>query len=139
MTTKEIIYYLSGKCLFSKKLNKSGCKIGSTRHILPRMKTYQTLYSDRVPLICYFEIDADCYKVQNKIRLYLSEYLLSGGGRYIYDSEYVTVEKLEEIFRMEGINAVKFYGDELDFTERLSKEEREVISKEDDEIYNSAN
>jgi hypothetical protein len=43
------------------------------------------------------------------------------------------VEKLEEIFRMEGINAIKCYGDELDFTERLSKDEREVISKEDDE------
>jgi len=47
---------------------------------------------------------------------------------------HVTVEKLEEFFRIEGTNAVKCYGDELDFTERLSKEERGVISKEDDEI-----
>lgn len=137
MTSKDIIYYLSGKCLFSEKLQKSGCKIGSTRHILPRMKTYQRLYSDKVPLICYFKIDTDCYEVENKIILYLREYLLnSGGGKNIYDSEYVTVEKLEEIFKRDGISYVKCYPSETDFknyAENLSKEERRDISKEDDE------
>lgn len=136
MTTKDIIYYLSGKCLFSEKLNKSGCKIGSTRHILPRMKTYQTGYSDRVPLICYFEIDKNCYEVDNKIKNHFDSCRLktmgSTGGTEIYDSEVLTVKKLEEFFKMEDIFAVKYEPNDLDFTERLNKEEREIISKEDD-------
>ena len=137
MASKDIIYYLSGKCLFSEDLNTFGCKIGSTKHILPRMKTYQTGYSDRVPLICYFEIDKNCYEVDNKIKTHFDKYRLntmgSKGGTEIYNSEVLTVKKLEEFFKKEGINAVKCYGDELDFTDKLSKEERTVISKEDDE------
>jgi len=139
MTSKDIIYYLSGKCLFSEKLQKSGCKIGSTKHILPRMKTYQTGYSDRVPLICYYEIDKNCYEVDNKIKTHFDKCRLntmgSEGGTEIYDSEVLTIKKLEEFFKMEGIFYVKREPNELDFemyTERLSKEERIDISKEDD-------
>lgn len=46
---EDIIYYLSGSVLYSNKLQKNGCKIGSTKYIIQRMRIYQTGYADKVP------------------------------------------------------------------------------------------
>jgi hypothetical protein len=63
----DIIYYLCGNELYSNKLNKYGCKIGSTKYIVPRIQTYQTGYIDKVPLKCYFKINSNCYEFDNLI------------------------------------------------------------------------
>jgi hypothetical protein len=77
---ENIIYYLCGNELYSSKLQKYGCKIGSTKYIIPRMRTYQTGYADKVPLKCYFKINCNCYEIDNLIRNVFDKYRLNNMG-----------------------------------------------------------
>ncbi len=113
----DIIYYICGESTFSKKLNVQGVKIGSTRNIYSRVKTYQTGYPDTVPLTCYYKINANCYDVDNKIKCKFNDIRLntlgSTGGTEFYSSNILTEEALESFFEANNIQWEKLYPDSI--------------------------
>ncbi len=138
MDNINIIYYLCGKSLFCDKLKIKGCKIGSTKYIISRMKTYQTGYADKVPLICYYKIDKNCYEVDDEVKNIFDEYRLRNkgaeGGTEIYDSNIITIEKLEEFFNDNKINFTKYEPSDIDFEnykKRLDKNNINELHNED--------
>lgn len=113
----NIIYYLKGPSTFSTDLNIQGVKIGSTQNIKSRMKTFQTGFADQVPLVCYYKINKNCYKVDesikrdfNKIRL---KNLGSKGGTEFYDYNKLPEEKLEKYFNDNKIIFTKCNPEDL--------------------------
>lgn len=142
----NIIYYLCGLPLFCHKLNIQGCKIGSTIIMKPRMKNYRTGYPDKVPLICYYKINKNCYDIDDKIQHVFNEYRLntmgSEGGTEIYNSNIITPQKIEKFFRDNEIEFKKCLPSDLDFEEykkKITRKEKESIIDEDNnkEILNS--
>ena len=138
MDNINIIYYLCGKSLFCDKLKIKGCKIGSTKYIISRMKTYQTGYADKVPLICYYKIDKNCYEIDDEIKNIFDEYRLRNkgaeGGTEIYDSNIITIKKLEEFFNDNKINFTKYEPSDIDFEnykKRLDKNNINELHNED--------
>ena len=135
---EDIIYYLCGSELYSNKLKKYGCKIGSTKYIISRMKTYQTGYADKVPLKYYFKINHNCYEIDILIQKTFNEYRLinmgSDGGTEIYDSEIITVEKLENFLKDFG--SIKYEPNHLEFESykhKINKKDIIQLSKEDND------
>jgi len=142
METKNIIYYLCGVGIYCNKLQKQGCKIGSTISIISRMKTYQTGYSDKVPLICYYKINRNCYEIDNEIQVSFNNHRLntmgSEGGTEIYDSAVITTKKLEEFLIDKGIEFEKYYPTDLDYEDykkQLTKEDMNKLIKDYDNKY----
>lgn len=136
------IYYLQHEIMtFCNELNLNGCKIGSTCYLIPRMKTYQTGYADKVPLICAYKIiNKICYDVDDMIQEYFNDIRLntlgSLGGTEFYDADKLTTKHLEQFFKQKNIIYDHVDLNEEDFKifrERTSKEEKKVIIDEDEQ------
>jgi superfamily II DNA or RNA helicase len=114
----DIIY-----CLFHKKQTKSykidiqGRKIGSTRNIISRIKTYQTGFPDMVPLECYYRVSMNCYILDDMIKKDFNKYRLntlgSEGGTEFYDTTKLTIDELEKYFTSKNIIFEKFTIDDI--------------------------
>lgn len=139
----DIIYYLCGDELYSNKLNKYGCKIGSTKYIVPRMQTYQTGYTDKVPLKCYFKINSNCYEFDNLIQKKFNKYRLnimgSEGGTEIYDVEKLTIDKLESFLIEHNTQPIKYLPTDVDFElykQKINKRDKLKLIDEEEIIDN---
>lgn len=107
----NIIYLINN--INSDKLNINGKKIGSTINLVSRMKTYQTIFADLVPLECYYVINKNCYEVDEMLKEEFNEFRLitSGaqGGTEIYDADVITQNIIEHFFVHNNIKFAKYY------------------------------
>ena len=66
------------------------------------MRTFQTGFVDDVPLEFYYEIDKNCYEVDEMLKVYFNKCRLcslgSNGGTEFYDADTLTIEILESFF-----------------------------------------
>jgi superfamily II DNA or RNA helicase len=117
-------------------LNINGRKIGSTKHIISRMRVYQTGYPIQVPLECYYKIDKDCYEIDNNINNHFEKsrlnYKGSKAGTEFYNADELTLDVLETYFHNNNIKFIKYNSDNI-------INEINIITKEDYEIINNEN
>ena len=104
------------------------------------MKTYQTGYADKVTLICYYKIDKNCYEIDDEIKNIFDEYRLRNkgaeGGTEIYDSNIITIEKLEEFFNDNKISFTKYEPSDIDFENYKKRLDKNNINElHDEDIY----
>lgn len=113
----NIIYYICGNSTFSNKLNIQGVKIGSTQNIYSRIKILQTIYIERVPLVCYYKINKNCYQVDYDIQQNFNNIKLnsmgSTGGTDFYNANILTEDQLEKYFFENNISFEKYYPDSI--------------------------
>ena len=113
---KNYIYVMHHNYAYSTPiLSNSAQKIGSTKNPIGRFKTYYTYYVDRPKCFRLYEINKNCYVVDNLIQSTFAEYNVranpvSGTEFYTLD---LTTDMIEEFFRKNKISFKIIDYDEL--------------------------
>ena len=138
MMSEDIIYTLQIPTDVTDNIHKL-IKIGSTKHIISRMRVYKTGYY-KCCLVYYYKINTNCYKVDDMIKKKFNNLRLCNtnkeSGTEIYNHNKLTFNVLEKFFTENNIRFEKFCKNDInnEINESLTKKDLKNIYKED-KIY----